>query len=189
MQALDDRDLMVRTRRSDGAEGFAELVNRWDRRVLSFLTKASGDPEAAKDLRQEVFLRVHRYRASYDPTYAFSVWLFRIVSNVLCTWQTKQRRRRLVGVPTEEPADPSPSPSDCASRAEVADQVRAVIGKLSPGERELLLLRFDLELSYREIAEIQGAPETTVKSRVYTVLQHLRKSLNHLTGAQRELNR
>jgi RNA polymerase sigma factor (sigma-70 family) len=64
-----------------------------------------------------------------------------------------------------------------AARAELDDQVQAAIVTLPPTERELLLQRFYLDMSYREIAEIQGVPETTVKSRTYAVLQRLRQSL------------
>ena len=179
IQTLDDRELIVRAARDGDAEAFADLVQRWDRRLLAFLTKATGDPDAAKDLRQEVFLRLHRYRTSYDANYAFTTWLFRIVANVLATWHAKNLRRSTSRAPLQDAADTSPSPSDCASHTETVDQVRAAIGKLSPAERQMLLLRFDLELSYREIAEILGAPETTVKSRLYALLQRLRQSLEH----------
>ena len=147
-----DRDLMVRVARRKDAKAFDELVRRWDRRVLAFLTKATGDPEAAKDLRQEVFVRIYRYADTYDPGYAFTTWLFRIVSNVRRTWSTKRARVRAfeqvsndVGIP--EATDPAPSPSDCAARTEFTDRLRVAIAMLPESDRELVLLRMDVELS------------------------------------------
>ena len=174
---------MVRVGRRKNTNAFDELVGRWDRRVLAFLTKATGDPEAAKDLRQEVFVRVYRYAGTYDPGYAFTTWLFRIVSNVRRTWSAKRGRVQAferasddAGLP--DAADPAPGPSDCAAQSERADRLRAAIARLPDGDRELVLLRMDVELSYREIGEVLGAPETTVKSRFYAILARLRQSLD-----------
>jgi RNA polymerase sigma-70 factor (ECF subfamily) len=81
-------------------------------------------------------------------------------------------------------ADCTPSPSECAVRSERCDLLSSAIARLEPSERRLLLLRFDLDLSYREIAEIEGAPETTVKSRVYKLLGRLRDSLESSVGKE-----
>ncbi len=180
-----DRDLMLRFGQRGDRTAFEELVRRWDGRVYGFLAKACGDLEAADDLRQEVFLRVWRYGGSYNARFAFSTWLFRIVGNALRTWKVRNaRRRRTISIDQEEaayaePADPSPDPRERLARSESANAVRSTIARLEVEERELLLLRFDLEMSYREIAEIKEAPESTVKSRLYTLLGRLRKDLQN----------
>jgi len=177
MQSAEDRDLMVSASRNGSVEALTELVRRWDHRVLAYLTKATGDPDAARDLRQDVFLRVHRYGMTYDPRYAFSTWLFRIAGNALSTWRSKREQTGLAQPAGDDVPDSAPNPMAQAARAELDDQVQAAIVTLPPTERELLLQRFYLDMSYREIAEIQGVPETTVKSRTYAVLQRLRQSL------------
>ena len=188
-----DRELMARfCSRADQA-AFEQLVGRWDRRVLGFLAKACGDLDAAEDLRQEVFIRVYRYSRSYNPSYAFSTWLFRIATNALKTWRTRQGRRREVSVEAIgaegrwEPADPAPDPRERLASSESGDRVRATIAELPPQSRELLLLRFDVGLNYRQIGEVLEAPETTVKSRLYRLLAELRgqMSAEHL-GARKE---
>lgn len=174
-----DSELMTTFAHKQDRSAFEELVRRWDQRVLGFLSKSTGDHEAAKDLRQEVFVRVYRYGKSYNPEYAFTTWLFRIVRNVLSTWRTKKTRYlSLVSSATDQAKvlEFRPSPSDTAERREMAQSIRSAINALKPSERELLLLRFELELSYREIAEVQDAPETTVKSRVYKLLAQLRSA-------------
>jgi RNA polymerase sigma-70 factor (ECF subfamily) len=168
---------MVSASRNGSIEALTELVRRWDDRIMAYLTKATGDPDAAKDLRQEVFLRVHRYGKTYDPKYAFSTWLFRIAGNALSTWRSKRGQAGSSNPAVDDVPDPAPNPIDQASRAELDDQVQAAIVRLQPLERALLLQRFYLDMSYREIGEIQGVPETTVKSRTYAILQRLRQSL------------
>ena len=178
------------TRREDAA-AFEELVRRWDRRVLGFLAKASGDREAAKDMRQEVFLRVYRHGATYNPEFAFSTWLYRIAGNVLRTWQTRRGRLRAIEWP-ESPdtdmKDPSPGPMALAERSELRELMRAAARTLSLDDRELILLRLDAGMTYREIAAIQETPEPTVKSRFYAALARLRAALYEAVPIDGSLN-
>lgn len=180
LRTASDSDLVIAFGRRHAVEAYEELVSRWDTRVLAFLVKSTGDYEAAQDLRQEVFLRLYRYAATYKPEFAFTTWFFRIVRNVLSTWRTRESKRlRLVERDGDLPriVDLRPSPRARAEDAEAAEVVRAAIERLEPEEREVLLLRFDIGLSYREIGEIQAVPETTIKSRVYKLLGHLKDSL------------
>lgn len=175
---------MVRFGRDQDREAFEEVVRRWDRPVLGFLAKSIGDLEVAEDLRQEVFIRIYRYGAGYDPRYAFPTWLFRIASNVIKTWRTKQGRRREVPLFEDEEspgyavAEGAPDARQRLASDQSDDRVRAHIARLEPDERELLLLRFDQSLSYREIGEVKGEPETTVKSRIYKLLGRLRREIS-----------
>ncbi len=185
----NDKELMTQFGHEGDLTAFEALMHHWDARILGFLAKATGDFEAAKDLRQEVFVRGYRHGATYRPEYAFSTWLFRIAGNVLKTWQTKQGRRSTFECTAEvildERADETPGPRLRAQHAETAEAVRRAISALSMDERELVLLRLDLGLTYREIGEIQNAPEPTVKSRFYAVLSRLRAALESTDAAKR----
>ena len=175
--------------RDDGA--FETLVLRWDARVLAFLAKASGDREAAKDLRQEVFIRLYRFGSTYDPEYSFPTWLFQIASNVLSTWHAKEARglRRLWKFEEEGGriplADPGPGPRELAALDELNGRIEEAMKQFTLKERQLLLLRLDLELSYPEIANIMGAPETTVKSRFYSTVKRLRSKIQETEEVDR----
>lgn len=177
-----DQALMERLQATGDREAFDQLLERWDRRVLGFLAKACGDLEAAEDLRQEVFLRVYRHAKQYDPRFAFSTWLFRIASNAAGTWRSKESRpTRFLGRREEfeggtiEPTDRKPDAREQLGLKESRDLVRQAITGLAPRQRELLLMRFDLDMTYREIGEVHGEPETTIKSRIYVLLANLRK--------------
>jgi RNA polymerase sigma-70 factor (ECF subfamily) len=89
-------------------------------------------------------------------------------------------------LPEHEPMSPSANPRDRAVASELNRKVRNAVGRISSTERELLLLRMDLDLSYREISEILGIPESTIKSRFYKILGRLRQSLNHLKIMERD---
>ncbi|MBN2307807.1 MAG: sigma-70 family RNA polymerase sigma factor [Candidatus Hydrogenedentes bacterium] len=173
----DDRELMRRVAGGDHG-AFAELVRRWDGPIAAFLVKAAGNPEPAADLRQEVFVRAYRYAASYDPQYALSTWLFRIARNVLATWHKKRTRQwALEQDPawTPERRDPPPDVRERLTEAEDRERLDAALARLEVEDRELILLRFERELSYREMAAVMDAPETTVKSRFYAALARLRR--------------
>ena len=177
---MTDQELMERFSRKGDTGAYEELVRRWDRRVLSFLYKSCGDYEAAKDIRQEVFLRVFRYGAGFRPEFAFTTWLFRIASNTMNTWKRKEmnrshgvRRLELLAPPSEG----RENPESAAERAEAGARLRDALDALSENERQLLLLRFDLGMSYREISEVLETPETTLKSRLYTLLGRLKADL------------
>ena len=81
--AMRDPDvrLMLRVREGD-PEAFAELVDRFQHRLLGILTHLVGRADEAEDLAQEVFLRVYRARADYHPQAKFSTWFFTIANNV-----------------------------------------------------------------------------------------------------------
>lgn len=184
--ALDkatDTELMLRFSRWRDESAFEHLVRRWEGPVFSYLAKAAGNWHAAGDLRQEVFIRVYRYGRTYNPDYKFTTWLFRIASNVLSTWRKKRRRGGVLDWfrrnedEASDIADASPGPREFAARVEAREKIDDAVAKLDDADRELLLLRLDLELSYREIGKILDMPETTVKSRFYKLLERLRKAL------------
>jgi len=179
----DDRDLMIRYARAGDIEAFEEILRRWDARVTAFLAKASRDRDTGEDLRQEVFVRVHRYRHTYNPRYSFPTWLFRIAANTLKTWQVHANRKPVFESLEDHPgmrdaSDPAPHPRDCAAANEGAEKLRTAISNLEVSERSLLLYRLNLNLSYREISEILEEPESTVKSRIYALISRLRQSLH-----------
>ncbi len=185
-----DRDLMARFAKNRDRQAFEALARRWDVRVVAFLAKTCGDLDSAEDLRQEVFLRVYRYAASYDPRYAFSTWLFRIACNVRKSW-ARDQVRRIETTGGDDAAevmarahDSAPNALERLAQGEARDRLRGEIARLEPDERELLLLRFDREFGFREISEIQGVPETTVKSRLYRILEKLKVELGESYGGK-----
>ncbi len=180
MAALPDGDLI--TRALAGADaGFEELVRRYQRPMVSYVYRMTGDYEAALDLTQEVFIKVYGSLARYRPEYKFSTWIYRIAHNAAID------HLRRMGPRTQEleTADgyerplrsgmltPEQQSERQERRAEIDDVIRA----LPPAYRELIILRHGHDLSYDEIAEVTGLPLGTVKNRIFRAREAMRSPL------------
>jgi RNA polymerase sigma-70 factor (ECF subfamily) len=145
----------------------AELVGRWERPVLGFVYRFLGcSGEDARDLSQEVFLRLWRRRRKWRPTAGFSTWLFTIAGN-LCRNRRRDLGRRPVLVPVADGADQpdgGENPHTRAEAAQLAQRVRGAVATLPDAQREAVLLRHFGGLSYREIALILNTTPAAVDS-------------------------
>lgn len=180
MEPSDD-ELIRRFRRGE-RRAFEELIARWDRRVLGLAYRLTRSVEEARDVRQVAFLRAYQSIATFNGHARFSTWIHQVVLN-LCRDRARAgdaRERALAR--TAARADDSvgvvPSPMDVAERLEAADAVADAIAALPLVEREVLVLRHYQGLQFPEIAEVLGAPVSTVKSRMGQALARLRVSLS-----------
>jgi len=156
---------------------FVELLRRWQGRVRSFCLKWGG--RGGEDLAQEVFLELWRARQRYQPRGQFPLYLFTIVRNRCRNARRGWFRRPLVDPLPAEVVDSTRSDQlDLVLERERARRVDHQISRLSPPLREALLLRFGQELSYADIALVVGAPEATVRSRVFNGLRRLQQELS-----------
>ncbi len=143
----------------DGAYGLARLLAR--------------DATAAEDIVQEAFVRALRGFGGFRGANP-KAWLYAIVRNCFLTWAKSQGVRAELGAEAlEHISDEDPSPEAVLLRQGTVDQVRAAVHALPEPFREALALRELDELSYREIAEITGAPIGTVMSRLARARQML----------------
>jgi RNA polymerase sigma factor (sigma-70 family) len=129
--------------------------------LFRYLDRLSGDPELAGDLAQEAFVRLYRRGEIPDDPRA---WLAAVASNLF--WDERRRARRHEQLLARQPPDLTLSAAPPAPDAEVIAgeqraQVRSVMERLSPRDRQMLLLRHE-GFSYREIAQALGIPETSV---------------------------
>ncbi len=186
--ALADGDL-VRRALTGADDGFEELVRRYQRPIVSYVYRMTGDYEAALDLTQDVFIKVYASLARYRSEYKFSTWVYRIAHN---TAIDHLRRHAVRGYEVdasgeyERPlASNALTPEQLSERAELCAEIEDVIGALPPGYRELILLRHAHDLSYDEIAEVTGLPLGTVKNRIFRAREAMRTPLQErgITGA------
>jgi RNA polymerase sigma-70 factor (ECF subfamily) len=155
----------------------AALVRRWERPVQAYVYRffACSD-EDARDLAQEVFLRVWRQRRRWKPTAGFSTWLFTIAGN-LCRNRKRDLGRRPALVPVEDGADGRADPHALAEAAQTARRVRDAVASLPEAQKEVVLLRHFGGLSYREIAEITDSTSAAVDSMLVRARRSLAKRL------------
>jgi RNA polymerase sigma-70 factor, ECF subfamily len=158
-------------------DGFRTLVGRHQRPVYNLLARMLRDPALAEDLTQETFLKAYRHLRSFDPRFKFSNWILRIAHN---TGIDAIRRRGPQEVSLDEPisddggrldatlVDPrNPTASDIANRQDAARALERAMARLRPEYRQLVVLRYQEELSYEDIVEITGLPLGTVKSHLH----------------------
>ncbi|MBI4240074.1 MAG: sigma-70 family RNA polymerase sigma factor [Candidatus Rokubacteria bacterium] len=176
-----DEALMQEVRAGSQA-AFQALYDRHHRGVFNFLLRSLGDSQIAEDLLQETFLRVFTHREEYRPTAAFRTWLFTIARNLLVD-QLRQRsgsRELADGEPVELVEDPGATPLQQAEAQELGEWLQAAVLKLSPSQREVLLLSRFAGLSHEEIARITGISPVAVRVTLHRALRRLRDLLGPL---------
>ena len=172
---------LVHTGRGDG-EGFEALFHSYKNLVYRTAYLMLGSAGDAEDALQEVFMQVHRALPTYDPTKgALTTWLHRITVNHCLN---RKRRPCLTAVSLEAAsrapaAGFSPSPE---SRLEDEEMVQGALAKVSEKLRAVIILRYYLDLSYLEIAQVMRIPLGTVKSRLTLALRALRRELDTTSG-------
>ncbi len=184
-----DEALMLSFRDGD-ARAFEELVARHRRGLFNFLLRSVQNRSRAEELLQEVFLRVVRSKDRYERTAKLTTWLYTIARNLCVDESRRAKFRRTVsldaprrGAEEDSPAMVETVPADqvATDEAAAAPQIRARVAKAIEGlpedQREVFLMRQMSGLSFKEIGDIVGAPENTVKSRMRYALEKLRQEL------------
>jgi len=182
---VDDAEL-IRRILAGGTEHFETLVARYQTRLFRFICRYTKEAEDARDLTQDVFVKVYGALDSFDPKYRFSTWLFRIAGNAAIDHLRRRRTRILpLELPADEegetrslePREPRPDPFEELTRQRLRSVIDAAIEKLPDDYRELISLRHYGELPYEEIAELKGMPLGTVKNKLFRARQALRDLL------------
>jgi RNA polymerase sigma-70 factor, ECF subfamily len=171
---------IARGLRERDMELLADLVESSQRRLVRYLVYLTGRREYAEDLAQETWIRVLQRGSQYNGRQRFDPWLFAIARNLAIDYLRKKGKAvQTASLPDDRDeillvSSSGPSPFEAAARSEDAIRLAGQLQILSPLYREALLLRFQEDLSLAEIAQVLGAPVTTVTSRIYRGLAALR---------------
>lgn len=167
----------------DGDSGaFEPLVAAYEKNVYNLALRMTGSPQDAEDMAQEAFLKAYRSLSGFRGDSKFSVWLYRIVSNVCLDFLRRQGRRGAVSLTQEDDGgeevqldvpDSSQSPEALLERKLTREAVRRGLAQLPEDQRQILLLREIQGLSYEEIAEALALEAGTVKSRIFRARKRL----------------
>jgi RNA polymerase sigma-70 factor (ECF subfamily) len=166
-------ELIRRWQRGDRA-AFEQIVRHWHPRVGRFLARLVGCPDLARDLTQEVFLRVYLSAGRYREDGHFPTWLFQIALNQARDAARKSIRRPTVPLADTDPAAPEDGRLEDQERAE---KVAAALAELSGPLREVVVLRHYEGMSFEEMARLLGTPASTLKSRFAVAMTKLRDLL------------
>ncbi len=167
---MKTEDSKVIERVLDGdSEAFNLLIRRWERPIYNFIVRMIGDRNEAMDLCQDCFMKAYRELRTLKDRDRFSSWLYRIAHNA-CLSQIRRNHGK-----TWVELDPDWGTAESPLENRLA--VEKALAQLPPDQREAVILKVFQSLKFDEIAAIQDAPISTVKSRLYMGFEKLRAIL------------
>ncbi|NWF90130.1 MAG: RNA polymerase sigma factor [Ignavibacteriaceae bacterium] len=183
--ALSDNDLIIEARNGDNL-AFANLFYRYDKKVFSIAAQYFQSSDDAKDVYQEVFIRVYKGLKKFEFRSEFATWLFRVTTNVCLTHKAQYKKFQSVSISPDE-NDESPKidlksseenePDNQMIESERKGKVQRAIDSLAPNQRMAFMLKHIHNYKIREIAKMMECSEGTVKKYLFIATDKLRLKL------------
>jgi len=182
-----DKELLTGVKANDKS-AFSVLVDRYKVRLFNLICRMLQNREEAEDILQETFLRVFKEKESYDPTYAFSTWIYTIALN-LCRNELKRKKRfKFFGIDLIKD-DRRYAVEGRGNKNCLSSTLEKAIASLPDKYRTAFLLREVNQFSYEEMSQCMEVPLGTVKSRVNRARLMLREKLKPKIKEQYELSK
>ena len=173
---------IIRRVQKGDVNAFEALVRAYEKNVYNLALRMMGNAQDAEDMAQEAFLKAYNSLPGFRGDSRFSVWLYRIVSNVCLDQLRKKSKRPTVSLSMEDEdgeetqldlPDTAQSPEEALEKKLTREAVRRGLAQLPEDARQILLLREIQGLSYEEIGEALGLEAGTVKSRIFRARKRL----------------
>lgn len=191
LSEVDDSEL-ARLAELGREPAFRELLIRYERPIFSLIYRMVRDRELAEDLAQETFVRAFNAIASYNSSYKFNSWIFKIASNHTINYLRKGKLDTIsiFGTSDEELGDrelqiksKTENPHEFTERRELGGRIEVAIGELREEYRMAILLYHVEGYSYEEIADIMDIPLGTAKTYLFRARKELKKHLEYLRAS------
>ncbi len=153
----------------------AVLFERYHKRILNFLARMTLDRTVAEDLTQNVFLRMIRYRNSYQAGNKFESWIYQVARNVFSDHYQANKNRKSDFADVEKMSDSMMDPEEGKEQLEREETLRRSLGLLSDEQRELLVLTRFQHLKYEQVAVIMDTTVANIKVKVHRAIAKLRE--------------
>lgn len=182
MTREEELEIIVRVRAGE-TDAFDALVREHQNKVYNLALRMVGNEEDANDMAQEAFIRAYTSLGSFRGDSKFSVWLYRLTTNICIDFLRGRAKRQAVSLTFDDPGgdeqeelsipDDRFSPEHLLERRETREAVYRGLDTLPPEYRRILLLREIGGLSYEEIGRALNLEEGTVKSRIFRARRKL----------------
>lgn len=182
---LSDNDLIIQARNGNNT-AFTYLFYRYDKKVFSIAAQYFQSSDDAKDVYQEVFIRVYKGLKKFEFRSEFSTWLFRVATNVCLTHKAQYKKRQNVSISNDED-DESPKidlksseqdePDNKLLNTEMKGKIRDAIDTLSPKQKMVFKLKHIHDYKIKEIAQMMDCSEGTVKKYLFLATDKIRLKL------------
>lgn len=182
----NDKDVLsyIKKSLSGEAAAFEWIVKKYQKRIYFTVLQLVMNHDDADDVIQDTFIKAYTKLDTYDESYPFYPWLYRIAVNTALNHQKKKSRTRalslddLDGNNHQHDLSESPQQTFQAEGGELLSKLKVALGKIPPEQRAVFLLRVREELSYQEISETLQISIGTVMSRLSRARDKLRTLLN-----------
>jgi len=154
---------------------FAALLERYEKPVFNAAFRILGDFEDARDVTQSTFLKAYENLETFDEKYRFFSWIYRIAINEALNLRKTRDRLEVIEDLVAEEHD---NPESAAYQTELNQSVHEGLMKLGLDYRMVIVLKHFNDFNYRDISEVLGIPEKTVKSRLFTARSILQEDLS-----------
>ena len=172
-----DRDAaLVNDCKRGDRRAMSQLVSQYQRPVYNAAYRILGNMDDAADTTQIVFLKVFEHIADYDSKFKFFSWVYRIAINESLNQVKKRRKQEPLA---DSQASPWRGPAEELDSSQLSSRVQGALMLLSEDYRTVVVLKHITGCSYLQISEILQLPEKTVKSRLYSARQLMKKTLQH----------
>ncbi|MCG6924037.1 MAG: sigma-70 family RNA polymerase sigma factor [Acidobacteria bacterium] len=172
----DEPAEIARSLRSRDYDALDVLIERHRHRLLRYLLHLTGEGALAEDLFQETWVRVFERGGQYDGRSPFVPWLLSVARHLAIDHLRRRTSLSFESLGRRVPlTDAQPSPFEHVVAAEGSARLTELMAQLPAIHRELLLLRFQEDLTLSQIATLTGVPLPTVKSRLYRALESARR--------------
>jgi RNA polymerase sigma-70 factor (ECF subfamily) len=197
IEVLQAGAMAARRAPEEARRAFAELVEKHQKYVYNLAYRMTGNPEEARDLAQEAFVRAFRHFDRFDPATSFEKWLYRIVANLYIDVLRKRGRRREESLdapvntangPMERVVpDETANPAALVEQTHLAGEIQAALERL-PVQYRLALVLCDVQgFSYEEIAHMLRCSIGTVRSRIHRGRRLMREALSAVPAYRRRM--
>ena len=185
--ALSETDLILQAK-SGNHSAFEELIYRYDKTVLGIALKFTCDRDEAKDVYQEVFIRVYKGLKNFEMKSEFSTWLYRITTNVCLTHKSKSKKHLQTSINEQfesdedgtnkyDLIDEEANPAEYMLNRDLGKIINNAVESLSSKQRITFILKHYEGYKIREIAVMLNCKEGTIKKYLFDAVRNLRKML------------
>ena len=166
-------DVLVAAIAAGDRDAMRTLYNRHRIRVFRFAARLVDDVSAAEDVASEAFIEVWRQAGRFEGRSSVSTWIMSIVRFKALSARRRRSETELDMKVAATIPDPSPSPEQIILETDRRAQLRACLAELSPDHRAIIDLVYYHDKTIEEVAEIVGAPNNTVKTRMFYARRRL----------------
>ena len=179
---MSDEQIMEAVKNGDLNQA-SLLFERFNKRIYNFLARMTNDRDVAEDLTQNVFLRLLKYRNSYNPEMKFQGWIYQMARNAFSDHYQQQKQRMPAKMEVEKLNEQMPDILDALEQEENEQRLIRALAQLPDDYRELLVLTRFQHLKYEDVSGHLNISVANVKVKVHRAIAQLRENYFQLENS------